>query len=281
MDDKTDSSALTKEHLIKRLNQFQEMFKKAQSYTDDLIEENKRLKRRLSSLLAGKDVIAEDLPLEGEEDGRRSKELERQNRRLEKRILELEEENKDFAEKYMEIEEQNNNLANLYVASYQLHSTLNFKEVISNVVEIIINLVGAEIFSIMLLDEKTKELVVVASEGVDTEEQKRVALGKGSIGEVATTGEPFFEDLSAPGEREAEFEKPIACVPLKFREEVIGVISINKLFVQKENFTSVDYDLFSLLAQHASTAIFSSKLYSQSERKLSTIQGFLDLMTSE
>ena len=29
----------------------------------------------------------------------------------------------------MEIEEENNNLANLYVASYQLHSTLDFDEV--------------------------------------------------------------------------------------------------------------------------------------------------------
>ena len=51
-------------------------------------------------------------------------------------------------------------------------------------------------------------------------------------------------------------------------------------FVQKEGFTAVDYELFTLLAGHAATAIFSSKLYSQSERKLSTIQGFLDLLTN-
>ena len=35
-----------------------------------------------------------------------------------------------------------------------------------------------------------------------------------------------------------------------------------------------------LLAAHAATAIFSSKLYSQSERKLNTIQSFLDLLTT-
>ena len=33
-------------------------------------------------------------------------------------------------------------------------------------------------------------------------------------------------------------------------------------------------------ASHAATAIFSSKLYSQSERKLNTIQSFLDLLTT-
>jgi len=49
--------------------------------------------------------------------------------------------------------------------------------------------------------------------------------------------------------------------------------------VQKSKFAEVDYELFTLLAGHAATAIFSSKLYSESERKLSTIQGFLDLLT--
>jgi hypothetical protein len=33
-----------------------------------------------------------------------------------------------------------------------------------------------------------------------------------------------------------------------------------------------------MLAGHAATALFSSKLYSQSERKLNTIQSFLDLL---
>jgi len=34
------------------------------------------------------------------------------------------------------------------------------------------------------------------------------------------------------------------------------------------------------LAAHAATAVFASKLYSQSERKLNTIQSFLDLLTT-
>jgi NitT/TauT family transport system permease protein len=61
---------------------------------------------------------------------------------------------------------------------------------------------------------------------------------------------------------------------------VIGLIAIYKLLQQKDSFSAVDYELFSLLAAHAATAIFSSKLYSQSERKLNTIQSFLDLLTT-
>jgi hypothetical protein len=40
----------------------------------------------------------------------------------------------------------------------------------------------------------------------------------------------------------------------------------------------MDYELFTLLAGHAATAIFASKLYSASARKLTTLQGFLDMM---
>ena len=281
MEDKTVPKTVTKEHLIKRLNQFQEMFKKAQSFTDELVEENKRLKRRLSSLLSGKDSLGEDSPEWEGSPGTSEDGAGAEVGRLRKRVKELEEENKDFAERYMEIEEQNNNLANLYVASYQLHSTLNFKEVVSNVVEIIINLIGAEIFSIMLMDDRTKELVVIASEGIEAGQNKRIPLDKGIIGKVAGTGEPYYADLSGEDERKVDFLNPLACIPLTMREQVLGVISINKLFEQKERFSSVDFELFSLLAGHASMAIFSSKLYSQSERKLSTIQGFLDVLTTE
>jgi hypothetical protein len=34
-----------------------------------------------------------------------------------------------------------------------------------------------------------------------------------------------------------------------------------------------------MLGGHAATAIFAAKLYSQSERKLNTIQGFIELLT--
>jgi hypothetical protein len=74
------------------------------------------------------------------------------------------------------------------------------------------------------------------------------------------------------------FEEPLAVVPLKIKDSVIGVISINKLLVQKTAFTTMDYELFTLLAGHAATAIFASKLYSVSARKLTTLQGFLDMM---
>jgi hypothetical protein len=58
------------------------------------------------------------------------------------------------------------------------------------------------------------------------------------------------------------------------------VICIYKLMVQKEKFLPIDYELFTLLASHAATAIFSAQMYSRSERKLNTIQSFLGMLTT-
>ena len=113
------------------------------------------------------------------------------------------------------------------------------------------------------------------SEGQEAPES--LAAGEGIIGTAAQTGLSYFAD-EVVHEEPTAFDQPIAVIPLKIKDSVIGVISINKLLVQKKAFTSMDHELFTLLAGHAATAIFSAKLYSTSERKLTTLKGFLDML---
>src|SRR5438874_7254024 len=263
-----------------RAEKFLELFNKGKEFTEELLKENQRLRYRLATLetesTAGSNEEVQRLRAEVQQ-------LTDENRRIAQRFREVEEENKDFANRYIEIEEQNNNLANLYVASYQLHSTLDFREVIQIVQEIVINLIGAESFAILLLDEKTNELKTIASEGEDVMpgiETISIRLGDGVLGSVAKTGESYYINQDMEDGGKVTLEKPLAAVPLKIKEHVIGLVVIYKLLQQKDSFSAVDYELFSLLAAHAATAIFSSKLYSQSERKLNTIQSFLDLLTT-
>jgi hypothetical protein len=200
---------------------------------------------------------------------KRIHELEERLNETEARYRKVEEENKEFADRYIEIEEQNNNLANLYVASYQLHSTLDYKEVIRIVQEIVINLIGAEAFHIFVVSDKGGTLDLESSEG-QVAPVNQVTIGQGRIGVSAQTGENFFADKVSHIEP-TPFDEPIACIPLKIKDSV-------KLLVQKTAFTTMDYELFTLLAGHAATAIFSAKLYSASARKLHTLQGFLDML---
>jgi|SRR6266550_6136663 len=207
-----------------------------------------------------------------------TEELLRDNERLRGRLGALQEENKDYATRYTEIEEQNANLASLYVASYQLHSTLDFREVIQIVQDIIVSLIGAKSYAIVLLDENTNELRTIACDGEDAMpgcEDISTQLGEGILGSVARSGDSFY--LS---DGTVSLDRPLAAIPLKIKDRVIGLIAIYKLLDEKHVFTAVDYELFALLAAHAATAIFSAKLYAQSERKLNTIQSFLDLLTT-
>ena len=266
--------------VLNRADEFLQMFKKGAEFTQELLRENERLRYTIVQLQESvPKPIQTGAP--GEETTRllrQIEELEREKAEIMERIRQVEAENQDFASRYVEIEAENNNLANLYIASYQLHSTLDFREVLQIIIEIIINLIGAEEFAVMLLDEKVYELRAVASEGVTCEELPVVRLGDGIIGEQARTGENYFvKDVAAYNR---DFLNPMVCIPLKIKERVIGVIVIYALLVQKKEFDPVDYELFTLLAGHAATAIFSAKLYSESERKLTTIQSFIGLLSS-
>lgn len=275
-----EDSQKKNESIFARADEFLQVFKKGAEFTHELLQENEKLRFKIVQLeeesksltqAAGEGDVQKELI-------KKVSRLEGEKKELLDRYREVESENRDFAQRYVEIEEENNNLANLYIASYQLHSTLDFKEVLQIILEIIINLIGAEQFGILLMDEKTRELQAMATEGVEREEIPLVKQGEGIIGKVSETGEPhFIEQIDE--QKEIDLLCPIVCIPLKIKEHIIGVIVIYKLLQQKAKFVEVDYELFTLLAGHAATAIFSSKLYSESERKLSTIQGFIDLLT--
>ena len=266
-----------KESPDQRGEEFLQAFKKGAEFTQDLLKENERLRYRIIELEeAVRSQGGGEVPSKVLEE--KVKKLEEEKEEILLRIREVEEENEDFANRYVEVEEENNNLANLYIASYQLHSTLDFSEVLQIIMEIIINLVGAEVFGVLLFDEKSNQLTAFATEGMEKEDLPPVKIGEGTIGDVVKSGENYFKEGLVETDR-IEPLNPLVCIPLKIKERVIGVIVIYKLLQQKDSFRDVDYELFTLLAGHAATAIFGSKLYSESERKLSTIQGFMDLLT--
>jgi transcriptional regulator with GAF, ATPase, and Fis domain len=264
--------------ISKKVEEFLQVFKKGEEFTQELLKENEKLRYRVAQLEEVTRFSDREGSFKTHSLEERIRFLEEENKGLIERYRQVEEENKDFANRYVEVEAENNNLANLYVASYQLHSTLDFNESLKIILEIVMNLVGAEEFSIMMLDEKTNELTIVAQEGMSSEARTSIKMGAGEVGGVARSGEAYYRGGDPTDLRGVDYLHPLVVIPLKIKEHVIGVIVIYKLLVQKQNFSNVDYELFSMLAGHAATALFSAKLYSQSERKLTTIQSFLDLL---
>jgi len=253
------------------------ILRRGADFTREVLQENEKLRHDLATMNSQQTSAAKN----PEEWGKlrvelldRIASLEQENRSYRERLVDVEEENRRFADRYVEIEEENNNLANLYVASYQLHSTLDLEEVLKIVVEIVINLIGAEVFGVYLMDGRNKGFEVVAAEGVASDALPPCVLGEGLIGEAVTASDTTcFDAAESQGP-----SRPIVVIPLQIQKQPMGGIAIFSLLQQKEGFTALDHELFNLLGGHAATALFASRLYSQSERKLSTIQGFLDLL---
>jgi hypothetical protein len=258
--------------LFSKSEELLEALKNGRQFTEELLRENEKLRLKIVHLeteladSGGEELIR--LRAENEQ-------LTRRMDRLERRFVEVEAENKDFVQRYIKVEEQNEALANLYVASYQLHSTLDPKEVVQIIDEIIINLIGAEEFAVFMIDNVLNELILMGGElGRRSFPRGRIPVGQGIEGQVASTKNLYRSETGSDA-------GVLICVPLKIKEDLIGVISIYKLLDHKRGFTSLDYELLNLLAGHAATALLSSRLYNGTERKLRTIEGFMNMLRSQ
>ena len=239
-----------------RAEEFLQVFKRGAEFTQDLLKENERLRFKVLKLeqVSRSDSNDSDIDLLKDRIG----ELESEKKEILDRIKAIEQENQDYDSRYSEIEAENNLLANLYISSYQLHSTLEITEIIRIIQEILLNLVGVEQFSIMLLDETQTTLRPLVVEGVEPELISSVKVGEGVIGKTVQTAE---HRLFSPDTSGDVFSEPIAIIPLVVGPDVIGVINIYTLLQQKESFSNIDEELFNLLGAHAATAIFTSMLH--------------------
>jgi len=280
-EDKDDKNKPEKLAKTEEAEEIITMVNRGIEFTKELLQENERLRFKVfQSQQENQEIVRQSssasLAQRLKEELQR---LEEEKQKLLDEYNKVESQNLEYANRYVEVEFENNNLANLYVCSYQLHSTLDFHEVLQIIMEIIINLIGAEEFGVLLLDDKIHALRPVAMEGRELNAVPTIPIGQGPVGKSAENGTNYYAADIEDTQRERKPDEPLVCIPLKIKDQVIGIIVLYKLLPQKTQFANVDYELFTLLAGHAATAIFSSRLYTDAQRKLSTIQGFMELLT--
>jgi hypothetical protein len=234
-------------------------FKRGAEFAEELLRENERLRFRVLELEAR--VSAAELtgaPSEALRDLlTRIEALEKERQNLLRRSSFVEDENSDWKSRYADVERENSNLANLYVASYQLHSTLDLKEVIQIILEILLNFVGARRFALYLVDEAERTLYPIAAEGLDLSKVPPVRTGEGLIGQVVESGRPYHEGSLRP--LALDLTRPVVVTPLHIKDAIVGAVVIWDFLQQKTALVDVDYELFNLLGAHAAGALQSAK----------------------
>jgi len=233
-----------------------------QNYIEALIEENGRLRLLVSDLEEQRQQTDRQLGIAESELGR----IESERQKLAERIDQIEVESQDLLGQFHEIERQNSDLASLYVASYRLHETIKRSEVIAVIEEIIVNMIGSEELAIFEMDAESGKLILVDSLGIDPEDLARVTLNEsrieeaaGVLQEVVETGQRYVVE-SGDGKALEQNSGLTACVPLVLDDKVIGAIAVFRLLDQKESkLTTLDFELFDLLATHAAAALYCSE----------------------
>lgn len=248
-----------------------DVLRRGRRFTEELLGENERLRFQIVKVESEKIQLQNALESEVSAGRQESLQLRRRVEHLEKRFEEVEAENHDFALRYAEVSQENENLANLYVASYRLHSTLDPSEVTEIICEIMVDLVGADEFGLLMMDERSNELTPIRVEGSVKDYPPHILVGEGTIGRAVHEGRAFYQEDASQG-------PPLAVIPLQIKGHAVGTLVIMRMLHGKRHFSAIAKELLGLLAGHAATALMSSRLYSAVDRKLKTIEGFMELI---
>lgn len=242
------------EEIFPEAEEVVKVFANAKRFTNDLLKENERLRYNVldlrQQLALAKIGPGEGNPNIDQENRNLKKELEEIKRNFER----LNKENREFQDRYVEIEKQNENLLNLYVSGYQMHTTLSEENVRSVIKEILLNLLGAEIFCLWVVNQQSGRLdltVKVDERGLLAQEGPVLAK---ELKEKMSQGESVYEDSENTG-RDG---RPLVCIPLQVEGKTVGVLAIYKLLEQKEGITNLDQELLGLLTTQSAAALIGS-----------------------
>lgn len=145
----------------------------------------------------------------------------------------------------------------------ELHSELLFARILQKVSEML----PAENWSLLILDDATEELRFELSVGLDLEQVKniRLRLGQGVAGRVALEQKPMV----VPDVNQCEFfacqvdqltsfvTRSIVCVPLIFGGKTVGVIEV----VNPRNLKNNPLQLLLIIADYAAIAVENMRRY--------------------
>ncbi|HEY3426355.1 MAG TPA: HD domain-containing phosphohydrolase [Negativicutes bacterium] len=152
----------------------------------------------------------------------------------------------------------------LYDIADKLAANLNTEEVSSLVAAETQRIINADYIRVMIANEKTGHLTVVATHPAETEKADCYPFAMRIAKTVAVSGKAEIIDNIALNQRSTLAKTntgSLLCAPLKIKERVIGVISVSSL--KPSNYTAGDLKLMSAIALPAALAIENAKLYEQ------------------
>jgi hypothetical protein len=251
-----------------------DLVRRTKTLSIELMRDNEQLRKQ--NLVLERQKTEAEQRLDHSRLGIENEELKADLEMLNARLKDTEKKSARFLRRYEDIEQYNMALSNVYIAANHLHSTLDFSAVVKMAEEILWNFVASPVFAIFLLDDKSKGLELVGGQGIDGRFPSGIVHEPtGMIAEALTGGSSVFLEGVNSGD-------PLACVPLKVADRgVVGLVVVYAIEEHKDGLTDLDKELFELLANQTATAMTSSRVYSETVKKLKSMESFLSLIKPE
>jgi signal transduction histidine kinase/CheY-like chemotaxis protein/putative methionine-R-sulfoxide reductase with GAF domain len=156
-----------------------------------------------------------------------------------------------------------------------LATTTDLREALTSILSLAIDVIGAKMGSVMILDPEKNELYIGASCGLEDSvvQTTRMKLGSSISGYVAQAGRPLIiEDIEkdprfARINRQKYESKSLISVPLIYKDQIFGVINLNNKLNGKP-FTEDDLSMLVSLGLPAAVAIDRANLIAEKTRTI-------------
>lgn len=168
------------------------------------------------------------------------------------------------------LEQRNEEFASMIEIGKALTSSLDIHSILETIMKQVDRLIKPKAWSLLLVDSESGDLIFEIAVSSVSEQLKGIRLerGKGIAGWVALHGQPLLIPDVSKDERFAEgFDKQllfttrsIVCVPMKIKDQVIGVIELINSF-EELDFNESDILLISSISDFAAIALDNANNY--------------------
>jgi adenylate cyclase len=192
-----------------------------------------------------------------------------------------------IGEKIDAFQREHNNMLALADVGQVINSSLELDEVLRIVMDNIVRLTKAERGFLMLRDDKG-EMVTRMGRNWEMESinSSELTVSRSVVGRVIETGEPIVTTNAQEDKRFVGQESIVAfnlrsilCVPLKVKNDLIGVIYADNR-IRTGIFADSEKDILNAFANQAAVAIENARLFSSLKHTLEEVTGLKNLMES-
>lgn len=169
----------------------------------------------------------------------------------------------------------------LFDISISLNKSKNIKDVLYQILEMMAKYIGMERGTITLLNKGSAEINIEEAYGLSNEEKARgkYKVGEGIIGKVVKSGmsvyipkisdEPQFMDKTKARNKINKEDVSFLCVPIKHEKEVIGTLSVDRVFNNNLSFEE-DIRLITIIGSMIAQALKARQEELEEVEKLQT-----------